>query len=274
MYQKLNEIIILAGVFLFQLCGHAGLLFEDDFESGTISSVDPTIYPDNLPINTWYMSWWNQPNSSAPIQVVSSENPIRHGSHSLLITMQRVNDNKSRSEIGVNIPYNGETERWYGFSMYIPNQDFAAAKLDKVVVAQFGNWKENPGLPDFALRVTPTEFWITQEHPGVPYLQWQSPLIVDQWVDWVFHINWTSDSTGFFRTWKNGVLVLDLNGPTTDGTANSIKSKIGLYWGSWQNEINPSLTTLVAYFDDYRVGDASSSYDEVKPVQEFLRSSD
>lgn len=246
--------------------GCSSLPFEDDFESGSIDPVDPREYPDNLPLNIWYESWWNQPAWNDPIRVISeAEGPVRAGEYALKATMVRVGNAKSRSETGVNIPYDGDPERWYGFSTYVPRQDFVGAGLDKCVIAQWGNWKNNASLPDFALRITPTSFRLTQEHPGVEYLQWESELITDQWVDWVVHAVWSDGDDGLFEVWQDGVRVLRIEGPTTDGQGASIKSKIGLYWGGWQDVEDPSVTTLEAYYDEYRVGDSQASYEDVRP---------
>lgn len=56
------------------------------------------------------------------------------------------------------------------------------------------------------------------------------------WVDWLLHRNWKSDSSGFLKLYKNGVLVFEHYGPNADGrsgVAPICRIQHGIYKWVW-----------------------------------------
>ena len=89
----------------------------------------------------------------------------------------------------------------------------------------------------------------------------QEPVKTGQWYDIVTHFKYSPDNTGFMEIWINGEQVVDYTGVTTYAvdTAGDLRAtynylKLGLYLGGANGEV---------YYDNVRIGDASSSYAEV-----------
>lgn len=82
----------------------------------------------------------------------------------------------------------------------------------------------------------------------------------DRWQDFVMHVKFTSDREGFIRMWRNGQLIVDERVALIPPDKEAMGSwKVGLYVG------NPGNGERLLYIDEIRVGDASSSYEEVMP---------
>jgi len=256
-----------------------GIRFADDFENG----FNPP-FEDNEVYDRWYTSGWSD-GDGLELSCVRSNNNIigvddppvaRSGKYCLKAVMQRNTDGNSRSEIGINLRQS-LGEDWYGFSIYVPsNLDLSRIQPNRnrdwmAVLAQWGVWANNPGLPDFALRMSANQFIVTYE-PGrqVPITLWSGPIIQGQWVDWVFRIKWSKSASndgsgGALQIWQNGVEVYERsNFQTTDGDGSEVKTKIGLYFSSWGN--NPSdYNQISVYYDDYTIAVGPDQYRNAAP---------
>jgi hypothetical protein len=76
-----------------------------------------------------------------------------------------------------------------------------------------------------------------------------------QWMDFVYHIKWSTGSTGFREEWRDGVKMGRYDGPTL-GTLSPFEHRIGIYEGTAVNH------TRTLYVDNHRVG---TSYAAVDP---------
>jgi hypothetical protein len=76
------------------------------------------------------------------------------------------------------------------------------------------------------------------------------------WVDFVFHVRWAPDNTGFVEAWVDGEHVLPLTNTPTIYEGQGVYLKQGLYRG-------PSSVTSVVYHDGMRRG---SSFADVAQV--------
>jgi hypothetical protein len=239
--------------------------FQDNFEG----VFDP--HDSNEIYDQWYRSGWN----AGGYVKTSSDIEAREGSKSAEVKLVANENGRSRSEIGVNLR-NSLGHYWVGFSVYIPSDiDISRLVLDRdkfvFVLAQWGVWKNNPGVPDFAIRMGREDgvnkFFLTYEplpEPNVIYL-WDGPLIQGEWVDWVVHINWAKNDTGIFEVWQNGEKVFSKTDfQSTDGEGIDVKSKIGLYYSSWGNRPR-DYDEIKIYYDDYTIAKGEDMYDEVKP---------
>jgi hypothetical protein len=86
-----------------------------------------------------------------------------------------------------------------------------------------------------------------------------------KWVDWVVHVKWSYKSDGFLKIWKDGQLITNYQGPTTYNDLKPQLFKFGIYKAWWNHELPPRRNTLILYYDEVRIGDENSSYEEVAP---------
>jgi hypothetical protein len=84
----------------------------------------------------------------------------------------------------------------------------------------------------------------------------------NKWIDWVVHIKYSHTNTGILEVWKDGEKLI--NRQNTPNTYNDEKYpyfKFGVYKWEWGN----AATRRIIYYDEVRIGNKNSSYDEVKP---------
>jgi hypothetical protein len=240
--------------------------FSDDFES--TFNLDPS----NESTNVWYESFRGQ----STVELSTNANiPARSGNNCIVANMIANENNLSRAEIGVNLRQS-LGDYWYGLSVFIPdNYDISQMVLDRdtfySVLAQWGVWQNNPGLPDFALRMGHDngvdKFFITFEPSTDFVFLWDGPLIQGEWVDWVFHIKWAKNDTGLIEVWQNNNNILSqTNFQTTDGDGSEVKSKIGMYYSNWGDRLR-GYDEIQVYFDKFTIAEGEDMFDEVNPSQ-------
>ncbi len=87
----------------------------------------------------------------------------------------------------------------------------------------------------------------------------------NEWIDFVVHYK-ASYSNGFFELWKNGVKVLNITGT---GVYYNDESgpymKMGIYKWGWSGT-GSTVSNRTLYFDQIKIGDERSSYNDVAPV--------
>lgn len=213
--------------------------------------------------------------------------PRRAGQYAAKFTISKEDDLKSdgiRGEDGIRVelkryglfPLN--SERWYSFSIFLPD-DYEADEKSREIVAQ---WHDIPDFilgeqwraPSLALITTDGKWFISQK--------WDTNRITPKknketksraidvgsytrgsWTDWVFQVKWSHQSDGFLRVWKNGKLVVNETGPNMYNDILGPYLKVGIYpnWRSSQSKINKR----VLYFDEIRIGGSKANYEDVKP---------
>ena len=92
------------------------------------------------------------------------------------------------------------------------------------------------------------------------------PITKGRWIDFVIHSKLAFGSpTGFVQVWKDGSLVVDAkNLRTSYNQTNPPYIIAGSYQFNWkENVTNVGYSWTACYHKEVRVGDASSSYDEV-----------
>jgi len=87
----------------------------------------------------------------------------------------------------------------------------------------------------------------------------------NEWNDVVIHFKRAWDSSGIYKVWVNGALVVNFTGPTAIRNHDSMRFKAGMYFG--ETIVNH---TWVTYYDNMRIGNASSSYAEVDPSKDSV----
>lgn len=158
-------------------------------------------------------------------------------------------------------------EYWIGYSIYIPKwfkfNDFWTSPQfhlaqDSCDARGFG--------PNVGMFLTSKKYKISiggdpkscTTSSGLSRSVIYSPsLVAGKWNDVVLHFKFSPNSDGFFKIWLNG------DGPITNkGTncSNDVKGpymKLGIY--------AHAVDTMTVYYDEIRIGDHNSSYNEVKP---------
>ena len=166
-------------------------------------------------------------------------------------------------------------ERWYGFSQYFP-----ASYVFDSTPELAGQWHDQPDEGESASR-TPSNFIMIRNNRFIWYLSWDAdaitynnspdrfmeidlgPVPKDQWIDWVVHIKFAYDNTGILEVWKNGEKVIDRhNQPNSYNDTKLPYFKLGIYKWDWNGS---SVNQKVMYWDEVRIGNEYSNYDEVKP---------
>lgn len=226
-----------------------GVIFTGDFEGGSRAGFSEDI------------------EGNGEYEIVAQPEPVRSGKHSCKYMLHRAR----RVEL---VPNNCtapvDSERWYGFSIYVPADWSAAARRDEVVA----QWHASPDLdegedwrsPPLAVRTKGTMWQVTcrwdSKHisdgntaEGNEML-WSGAIDRGQWTDWVFHIKWSWKQDGIVEVWKNGQLLKRREGP------NCYNDKGGLYfkWGIYHTEEDRTL-----YNDELRIADGTATYETVAP---------
>lgn len=247
---------VFAGMMLFASgpAAQAGILQTFDFETGDLSQLDSTEIE----------------YSTASVTVSTAV--ARRGTYSMKAYIQTA-DKRAEGVSQLRGTVGGVN--WYGWSIYVP-ADYAGDGLYDIV-SQFHDW--HTGIPAWAEDgKAPTNFNFTTSGNLQLDLKYQSaPQTVAHksftlgaytrgaWHDIVVNVKWTYQSTGFMKVWLNGVLKVDYTGPTymDYGAGNGPYFKMGDYKGvtNW-----PGTSPRYFYMDEFRMGDANSSYDEVNPA--------
>jgi Polysaccharide lyase len=242
---------LVAGIVLFIslmfIYAHAALTGTVDFETGDLSQVRST-------------------QGCCSYSLTITSDPVRLGSYAVKMDT-RVGDppvagGNHRAEVLVGDSVMGE--HWYGWSLYFPadwNENLPYSTGHWVNITQ---WHGNVGVP---LQLVASGNGIGFSHnqqltdsglfPGTNIGTVDS--MIGKWTDFVVHANWQTDSSGYFEIWMNGTKVVDWHGVTApnNGGLNPYW-KAGLYYGTNENR--------TIYVDEMRMGDSSSSFDEVDPA--------
>lgn len=152
-------------------------------------------------------------------------------------------------------------DRWYGFSIRLDNWGTLTC------CQSIFQWHDNTVSPDLcpplSLQVDGSGNIIMVTSIAcntIPYTigtlsggsGWNN-----RWVDVVFHVNWTTASTGTIDLWVDGVLKQSL-GPQKTQSNGGHNLKLGI--NSFSGAANRSM-----YFANFRVGNSSATYADVAP---------
>jgi hypothetical protein len=239
---------------------NAAILFQGDFETGDISS-------------------WGCSGNCA---TVTTDQP-RAGNYAGKAVLTRTSPVTYRTEL---LPYDDRgllevgKEYWLGWSNKLV--DWAPEISPETVTqlhANYFNWDCGYGDSDFS------PFWInTQNGHWIFYTrqntlkgikQWSTPYQTNVWNDWVVHIKVSSGTDGFIEAWKDGVKIYSETGQNyaakdqCDNPMDSPFLKTGIYKWDWKEGSDQlpysKSTRREVHIDEFRIGDARSSYSEVAP---------
>jgi hypothetical protein len=87
-----------------------------------------------------------------------------------------------------------------------------------------------------------------------------SAVLTGQWLDFVINIKFSYGANGFLKVWKDGVLVTDDAGGNCFNDDKGPYLNMGIYSRCLDQD-----QTITIYYDELRIGDSNSNYDEVAP---------
>jgi len=171
--------------------------------------------------------------------------------------------------------------RWYGISMYVdPSYTDTTTDPNGTVVMQLHGLPDACDIdksPHFLIAITYNMRWRIRNQSDanpctadirVGRIDFDAgPVTKGVWVDWVIYAQWSYNSDGVLKVWKDGQLVVDRNGYAN--AYNDTEYPENIKWGSyksWWTVQSPNTgDVLMLYFDSIKVGDENSSFDEVAP---------
>lgn len=155
------------------------------------------------------------------------------------------------------------SEKWYAFSVYFP-EEFPIER-NRLVFAQWHSpWHlTQPGgrMPPLAFRYVDGNFSVTLRHsaeekiakpddvPSTDLFE-KGKLRKAQWNDFVVHVKWSWQDDGFVNVWWNNEQIVDYHGPVGYNEATAPEFKFGLYRDATDK-------TYIAYFNGVKTGDSA-----------------
>lgn len=170
----------------------------------------------------------------------------------------------------------GETERWYGYSSYMPSSSMA--NDDQIAIVSQWHGVPDPGFSD---TVPPMCIEVQSNHLYLYYAASNKPIVkllqaptsskrvdlglasFDRWVDYVVHVKWSPNgNSGQLQVWQDGVQIMnEQNINIGYSQINKPYWKCGLY--CWMGK--DTYAEKVIYYDEVRIGGPMAGYDAVKP---------
>ena len=237
------------------------LLFKGNFERGDLSG------------------WDSERCCEDSITVVDS--PVRAGKHAVRFRVRKdqpdVAGSKRAELVRDSVP--PTAERWYGFSIYLPD-DYRIDPTEEIVtqwhavpdfdegeswrspplalLTENGRWKVNWRWD--ARKVTP------KDNPPASEFHDLGPYDRGRWTDWVVHVRWSWGDEGVLEIWKDGQRVFEHRGPNAYNDDRGPYLKIGIYkWLYKQAPDKATTTERVLFMDEVRVGGPDAGYKDVSP---------
>lgn len=190
--------------------------------------------------------------------------PVRAGKHAAR-TLLRASDPEvsggQRAEFSDNrriTKIEMEKDYWYGLSIYFPEEFVAPSKSDAVIF----QWHTQQGGPSpvLAIRVKDGDWRITTNATTKRRMLAKMPFEKGKWTDWVVHVRWSAEKTGFWTVWKDGVEVVNERDIVTQ-----YPEALGPYAKFGQYHSVGEVPQNIVYFDEYRVAGSDGSYEVVAP---------
>jgi len=262
------------------------ILFYSGFEDGDLRG--------------FYWSY-NQPNvvmaSSSVPDGPGPPHPIRSGDYSMRCYLHHYESTyPQRVDLHVNdddqLPPDDESilryaiggEYWFGLSIYIPSS-FVSEPHQEVLWQIHGDpdpgedWRNAP----ISLRIDEEE-WVLKIYAdskamtppdGTPgrYTRTMShfePFVdeIGSWTDFVIHLKLYYDNAhgAFVDVWRNDVLIFEDEGANCFNDIKNPYSALGLYFSTWNSPDPTESDWRLYYIDEFRIGDASATYEDVVPA--------
>jgi len=89
---------------------------------------------------------------------------------------------------------------------------------------------------------------------------------IGSWTDWAIHVKFAyTAGDGFLQIWKNGVKIMDNTDPNCFNDDIGPYLLFGVYKWEWKSDYVTNTDERLYYFDEFRIGDAEATYEDVAP---------
>lgn len=193
----------------------------------------------------------------------TSTNPVHRGVKSGRFELRKadpsITDTGVRTEVLFSQIENPEV--WYSFSIFLPSNGYLKDSDDEILSQWF---QSGMGSPSISLRTLNDRFiFRLRSDSGVITSQDISPATKDSWNRFVFHIVHSTGSNGLVEIWRNGVKIIQKQGPNMYA-GDLPRWKLGIYKPTWENRTTDT-DTRIAFFDNIRIGNENATYEEMNP---------
>lgn len=212
-----------------------------------------------------FLTGWYNNEHCCDYSIQQTSEKIKAGSSALRFEVRKTDPQVSesiRSEINVDSdPLN--QDRWYGLSMYLvdwldddaPESVFQWHPDNTVGTSSMALWTIG-GRFSYVTSNDNNSTSATNVYTDI------GPVVSNQWVDFVIHIRWATDTTGLLQVWMNGIRVINRINVKTAATTSYFK--LGINKFGWLTQPS-TVTQRVFYFDEVRIGNANATYNDVAP---------
>jgi hypothetical protein len=152
---------------------------------------------------------------------------------------------------------------WVGWSLYVPNDFPRLGPLKNVKLAQFH--QTGGSGPEILFELHDGKYQAVLKSPFVRDADPMRPKgdfklftlasrteIIGRWTRFAVNVKWSRTDDGFFKIYKNGALVAQYNGPTTNDD-EPVYFRYGIY-RSFVSRCGKPCPTQVAYYRDVKQG--------------------
>lgn len=176
------------------------------------------------------------------------------------------NNNGTRAEISFPRPANTTNpERWYGFAVYFPRNDFDVDSSDEVICQWHQGGKATPSL---CIRTKDDRIKLRIK-PQIDKKKWIDLGAIEKnvWQYYVIHVKHSSRADGLVEIWRDGLRVVNYTGANmydlSSGIFHTPNWKLGIYKSDWNNSAMTKANKRVLYFDAIKIGDEHASFSEM-----------
>jgi hypothetical protein len=238
--------------------------------------IPPATIPPVITTRKNIINYWDYESSNyAPwkfTQLGTKSKPstlhARAGKQSMRFELNKTDPDQAaskRTEFNLAPETSNPVERWYGISYYVD----APYPADPSCPEIWFQWHHNgDGPPPLALWSYGTTFGINQRVSSTAkevYTKLGS-ITTGKWMDFVWHIKWSSGSDGLIEVWMNGTkLLTKLGANNWAGSAGKNYLKTGIYKWGWKNGYKSTVTQRILFVDEERVGNEKATYNDVAP---------
>lgn len=223
--------------------------FSSGFETGVIYDV-----------------WKNSGNKTVEAVKVQDGVEPREGSYMAHFVLDRSRgENSYRTEILPEAPEEHtlawNTDLWIGFSIYLKEWDYdTSADYCFQIHDNLDNWNTQIGREPLSIGTSKGNWLIRGEMKDNNTVYWSGyPYKTGVWVDWVINCRFSPDDDGYIRIWKDGIKVVDVEGPNADKYKRAPYFKCGIYKWDWKNR-ETMTSRRESFYDSCRIGNGADGY--------------
>jgi hypothetical protein len=170
-----------------------------------------------------------------------------------------------RAELSSAVVDPDNSERWYGFSIYLPADTWAPDPSAEVLA----QWHQDSpdGSPPLSIDTHAGNWEVAVFGNAVPLVGPSQAYATNGWTDWVVHVTWSANTQGLIEIWRGADLVYRQTGKATKADDHKgVYAKFGVYKWGWKG-VGPTPVThrRVVLHDELRIGDQSASRAAVAP---------